>query len=657
IAHRWSDQFPEHQTAREELAGYVRVMNGPAPEGLSAEECRAQQLEACISTIQEIVASSSASVGVLLRTNRDVGVMMGLLRAAGIPASQDGGNPLTDCAAVELLLSLVHLADHPGDSNCQFQIAHSPLAEILPVDVDDAKAVSLWVRTQVSRRGLGELLSDLATPLAAQLSWWDQFRLEQFITLANQFRPTNSSRLRDFEVLIEQQRVALPSEAQVKVMTVHKSKGLEFDAVFLPDLSSELQDGNSLLVLRGKDPVAPPDGVVRYMNSAMQKLLPKSWQDAFLQLKGRKVVESLCLLYVAMTRARQALYITTVPRKQRTTQTFSAVIQSTLCDKETSKQPSGLLAEFGQPDWYTGAAESTSLEGSSSDSDSAAKLDIVAESVSDSTDSTDSADSDSIRESADLTAASSGSADRIIRFDRESNRVASRGLRIAAPSHSALIKEPQPISQLFTVSENVGTAYGKLIHKFFEQVQWIEDFEIDRRQLETLAQSALSAEELQRVSVKQAIADFEDLLELENTRHVLSQQRYSQEWTPEDLDSNLRIEVDNERELSLKLNDDIIVGSIDRLVVTYREGLPYAAEIFDFKTDRFDPSMNLLWLEERTEIHRPQLEAYRDAIAYLYKIPQERIGTYLLMFATDELVPLESMNSSYQDLPAGAPAS
>ncbi|MFN3190953.1 MAG: PD-(D/E)XK nuclease family protein [Aureliella sp.] len=635
IAHRWSDQFPEHQTARETLNGYVRVVNGPDPEGLSADEYRAEQLKACVGTIKNVAQSSSASVGVLLRTNRDVGIMMGLLRAAGVPASQDGGNPLTDCAAVELLLSLLHLADHPGDTNSHFHVANSPLADILPVDHSDAKKVSHWVREQASRRGLGELLGELATPLAVQLSWWDQFRLEQFITLASQFQLSSSLRLRDFEQLVEQQRVALPSEAQVKVMTVHKSKGLEFDAVFLPDLSSELQDGNTLLVMRGKDPVAPPDGVVRYMNSALQQLLPQSWQDAFLQLKGRKVIESLCLLYVAMTRARQALYITTVPKKHRTTQTFGAVIQSTLCDKEASKQPDAVLAEFGQPDWYLGIG------------------DMVASAIH----SLDPVDTSADQQNTTADTAAESAPDRIIRFDHESDRVASRGLRISAPSHSALIKEPQPISNLFTVSENVGTAYGKLIHKFFEQIEWIEDFKINRKDLQTLAQTTLSAEELQRVSVKQAISDFEDLLELENTRHVLSQQRYSLVWPEGDSDVNQHIEVDNERELSLKLNDDIIVGSIDRLVVTYREGRPYSAEIIDFKTDRFDPAMNLLWLDERTEVHRPQLEAYRDAVAYLYKIPTERISTFLLMFATDELVPLESMNTSQQDLPAGATAS
>ena len=194
IAHRWSEQFPEHQTARSDLTGYVRVVNGPDTDGLSAEESRLEQLKASIDSIREVVAASSATVGVVLRTNRDVGVMMGLLRAAGIPASQDGGNPLTDCAAVELLLSLIHLADHPGDSNSHFHIVNSPLAEILPVEIGDAKTVSHWVRTQVSRRGLGDLLNELSTPLAASLSWWDQFRLQQFITLASQFRPSTSPR-------------------------------------------------------------------------------------------------------------------------------------------------------------------------------------------------------------------------------------------------------------------------------------------------------------------------------------------------------------------------------------------------------------------------------------------------------------------------------
>ncbi|MFO0940842.1 MAG: UvrD-helicase domain-containing protein [Pirellulales bacterium] len=117
LAHRWSELFPEHQTARTDLPGFVQLMNGPKidQEDLTADEKRFAFLKFSADRIAELSKKSSASIGVLLRTNADVARMNALLRDRGVSASQGGGNPLTDSAAVELILSLMHLADHPGD--------------------------------------------------------------------------------------------------------------------------------------------------------------------------------------------------------------------------------------------------------------------------------------------------------------------------------------------------------------------------------------------------------------------------------------------------------------------------------------------------------------------------------------------------------------
>ena len=43
-------------------------------------------------------------------------------------------------------------------------------------------------------------------------------------------------RVRDFVQLVQQKRIERPQAAKIRVMTVHQSKGLEFDAVILPEL-------------------------------------------------------------------------------------------------------------------------------------------------------------------------------------------------------------------------------------------------------------------------------------------------------------------------------------------------------------------------------------------------------------------------------------
>ena len=62
------------------------------------------------------------------RTNHVVGQLIYLLQREGIEVSQEGGNPLTDSAPVELILSALMMAEHPGDGRWSFHVANSPLA-------------------------------------------------------------------------------------------------------------------------------------------------------------------------------------------------------------------------------------------------------------------------------------------------------------------------------------------------------------------------------------------------------------------------------------------------------------------------------------------------------------------------------------------------
>jgi ATP-dependent exoDNAse (exonuclease V) beta subunit len=610
VVKTWSDAFPEHATAKQTLPGYVRLQNGPKfDRETPSEEVKLGFLEFTAQQIAELTKQSRASIGVLFRTNADVGRMIGLLRDLGVTASQDGGNPLTDSVAVELMLSLIHLADHPGDSVCGFHVATSPLAKHLPFSSQSAPtALASWFRREVSRRGLGTTLERVAEHLANHLSWWDQHRLEQLIRSAYAFEVNRGGRLRDFEESVINNRVALPSESQVKVMTVHKSKGLEFDAVFLPDLCADLSSSNSLLVLRGDDPVAPPTGVLRYMNSHLQAMLPKSWQRAFAQNKERGVIESLCLLYVAMTRARSALFMTSRPTSGAPTQQFGSLLQSTLASSKQAISLAGeCLYEIGDPNWYQHYP--------------------LAEMADDPAVVNAATDTPPLK----------------IQLNTDADAAPPRGLRVAAPSSMLQAFGPVSIANAFSYSQSVGATFGTLIHSFFEQIKWLDDFSIDREQLRRVALSAVEPEALRHLSLDRVMGDFEELLELSSVRAALSRSRYQQ---PTDSFVPEQVEIDNERVISLIMDGRLISGTIDRLAVLMKDGQPYAAEIIDFKTDALDPSMRLLWLDDRIEHHRPQLEVYAQVVSQLFQIPLERVATYLLMLSTDDLVRVDRRGSA-----------
>lgn len=590
VARQWSSSFPEHQTARQELAGYACLKNTPkVGYELTSEEKKEITLAYAADEIAELSRSTSASIGVLFRTNLDVARMIALLRARGVAASQDGGNPLTDSAAVQLVLSLVHLADHPGDRTCAFHVFSSPLASSLPFEKNEVAGLALWVRQQVTRNGLAAWLHSVADLLASELSWWDQQRLRQLIDLAYEFEQSGGGRLRDFEDAVFRTRVALPSAAQVKVMTIHMSKGLEFDAVFLPDLTVGLSSSTPTFVLRGQGPETPADGVLRYMNANLQAKLPEDWQSAFSQSRERGMVEALCMLYVAMTRARRGLYMYARPSSRKQAE-FGSLLQSTLSDGKEQAKELATLYETGSPDWYKSLPP----------------------------------EQQAIQEATTVE-------QRSIQLVQDSSSAPARSLRISGPS-TARQKDLTPLADAMSISGSVGATYGELFHSFFEQIIWLEDYKLDRDKLHQLARQTIPPEQLRHVSIRAAVQQFERMLDLPVVRQVLSRDRYQSGK------DKIRVEVDNERPLNLVSDDRFITGTIDRLAVCYQDGKPVSAEIFDYKTDSYDERMTLLWSNERIEYHRQQMEIYAAAVSRLFGIELQRIEKYLVMLKTGDLL-------------------
>src|SRR5207249_1970782 len=100
----------------------------------------------------------------------------------------------------------------------------------------------------------------------------DLSRLQQLVEMAYAFGPRSTLRADDFVTWVRNQRVPDPSGAKVRVMTMHAAKGLQFDAVFLPELDTGLLgQPPSFVVGRGKD--LSVNFVCRYAIEAVQELL------------------------------------------------------------------------------------------------------------------------------------------------------------------------------------------------------------------------------------------------------------------------------------------------------------------------------------------------------------------------------------------------
>ncbi len=143
--------------------------------------------------------------------------------------------------------------------------------------------------------------------------------LDEFLNLSLQYDELEPPSLEGFLHWLRRSGAEIKRDMEkgrneVRVMTVHGAKGLEADIVFLPDTCSSKTASAQESLLTVKIPTEPDDPVNKRHNQTMLWSLSKkshlaSISQARNAIKQQADEEQLRLLYVAMTRARDRLYI------------------------------------------------------------------------------------------------------------------------------------------------------------------------------------------------------------------------------------------------------------------------------------------------------------------------------------------------------------
>ena len=354
VSHFASD-FPTHQSAKSALPGYVTIRSSNAV-GKDSGSRKFTHLKYVADQIAESAkAAPQHSIGVLTRTNASVAWLIQMLRIAGVDVSQEGGNPLVDSPAVELVLSALMMPEHPGDKRWAFHVANSPLAAWLHLThFDDAKPTADRLRRMIEDDGIGRVVEEIAAQIIPYCDEGDASRLRQLVYLAQQYEANRGSRVSDFVNVVQQKRVEKPRPAQVRVMTVHQAKGLEFDIVVLPELDGELVRPLSGTIGLREAIDEPPIGLLRYIGQSAWPMLPQVWQRCFGDQVEAKYTESLCLLYVALTRARQWLSVIVQPARhpQPTSKTAASLLYHAVSCECDATVPDQLWYESGDANWF-----------------------------------------------------------------------------------------------------------------------------------------------------------------------------------------------------------------------------------------------------------------------------------------------------------------
>jgi ATP-dependent exoDNAse (exonuclease V) beta subunit len=125
------------------------------------------------------------------------------------------------------------------------------------------------------------------------------------------------------------------------------------------------------------------------------------------------------------------------------------------------------------------------------------------------------------------------------------------------------------------------------------------------------------------------VNDFLESCDKPNIRDALSLSNY--------VLNNQTVSVEHERRFAVRLDDQhLLHGSIDRLVLFRQHGKIVGLEIIDYKTDHYDKNYNLAeFIAEHQKIYTPQLEAYREGMARLYRIDPSAISAKLIFIDID----------------------
>ncbi len=308
---------------------------------LKADDSRAAATLACVADIHRVLSAARegralidgrpvrpGDIAVLVRSHREATLVQQTLARVGIPAVAAGKHSLFATAeAHELRLLLLALLQPADDGRLRAALATVLLGESAAAIAAMEHAGDrqrhhqqrlLHWRDRWLRGGVLAMLSDLCAGQAERLLALvdGERRLTNYLQLGELLQEAGSrsiglhglldwlqARIAHADAGDDTQLLRLESDAhRVQVITLHKSKGLEYPLVYLPFVGI---DGN-----------APDRRAHRIVHDGDRRVLhwkidkdAESWKAASQHASAEDDAETARLLYVGLTRAEHALWI------------------------------------------------------------------------------------------------------------------------------------------------------------------------------------------------------------------------------------------------------------------------------------------------------------------------------------------------------------
>ena len=352
ISTNWNREWRNHTTAVPERTGqaaWLHAADEPARWAVVLELlCEIRPLE------------RGLSCAVLVQSNSTAAELAEFLRReGGLPAVAEADlRVCTDNPLGQALLALVQAAAHPGDTLAQEHLQMTPLGSVLQdAGLATPEMLAEQVLGQIHADGFEHTMETWSATLVSLLAPDDEFnrtRARQFVAAARLFDETGRRDATEFVAFMARHTVRENEGAAIiRVMTIHKSKGLGFDVVVLPDLEGKKLD-------QAREGLAVhklPDRSVEWVLDLPPKLFCAADEVLTAHVRAAEAeagYEALSLLYVAMTRAKRAMYVITALAGDSASRNYRRVLSETLGQNAGEMRVGALKLAGG---WTSGDAD------------------------------------------------------------------------------------------------------------------------------------------------------------------------------------------------------------------------------------------------------------------------------------------------------------
>ncbi len=290
-------------------------------------------LQQLVPRLQDLHARGYAwqDMVILVRDNKDGVQVADFLTSAGLPVISNESLYLNSALGVRLLVQALRFLQQPYDRLAAVALLRTygtyqpattapPVNYQLPTDGTLAEHLRPWLPTdfvdhlaQWARLPLYEAGENLVACFGLTARASEGVYVQQFQDELLRFGRTESADLGDFLTWWDKEghqkktiRVA-GGQSAIQLLTIHKSKGLEYKVVVIPFANWPLDHGVNKQILWARTTEAPFNEISQMPLTYNSKLANTYYAPEYLQEMVYAYLDNLNLLYVATTRAVEQL--------------------------------------------------------------------------------------------------------------------------------------------------------------------------------------------------------------------------------------------------------------------------------------------------------------------------------------------------------------